>query len=234
MPPPDHRALKVLQAAARGDESDLVEAIECALFHLVKTGDSSSPEIGEALAIYEDDEYAHVFNALILANADEETAAGGIGVNTTTYSAYKYLFFDVQTFPHNLARARYVKRLQCEDEIRSLYEAALERGPSGIINRFRIGARPPLDPEAKIAETAAEMHDKFTAHRGYAVTSDIAKEALRWGEASLRAFKLALDNGRESRRSEGTVDDLRIALEIRNETNTPKELGLQVGDLVIE
>ena len=234
MPPPDHRAQRVLLAESRDDDSDIIEPLERALFHLVKTGTASSAEVGEAWAIYDDDEYRHVFNAIIIANADEADVVAGIGVNSTTYSAYKYLFFDVNTFPHTLARARYVKRLTCSDEMRALYEAAIERGAGGIINRFRIGARPPLDPEAKIAETAAEMHEKFTAHRGYGVTSEVAQEALRWGEASLRAFKLALDNGRESRRSEGTVDDLRIALEIRNETTTPKELGLQVGDLVIE
>jgi hypothetical protein len=231
---PDHRVQRVLDAVRDGSDDDLVEPLERSLFHLVKTGEAPSSEIEGALRIYRDEEYRHVFSALALAGANEEAVTVGLGLADTVFSAFKYLFFDASVFEHNLEKARYVRRLQCDEEHRKLYELAVERGPGELIERYRIGERPRLEPESVIYDAMGDMWSKFLAHRGYTVTSDHAKEALRWGEAALRTAKLVLDNSREERKNAGTVDDLRIALEIRNETRTPADLNIAVDDLVTE
>jgi hypothetical protein len=83
-------------------------------------------------------------------------------------------------------------------------------------------------------DALADMWGKFVTHRGYSVTSDTAKEALRWGEAALRTAKVVLETGREERKGASTVDDLRIALEIRNQTKSLEDLGVTADDLVVE
>jgi hypothetical protein len=43
-----------------------------------------------------------------------------------------------------------------------------------------------------------------------------------------------MEHGREERKGASTVDDLRIALEIRNETRTLQDLNVGPDDLVTE
>jgi hypothetical protein len=231
---PDQRARRIIAAAHDGLDEDIVEPLERELFHFVKNGTTASVEIQQACDLYWDAEFKHVINALFLAGSQIENASAGLGISETTLGAYRYLFFDPDKFPHNLAKTRYVKQLDCSDEFRALYELAIERGPNELIERFRIGARPRLEPETLIYDAMADMWSKFLTHRGFTVTSDTAKEALRWGEAALRTAKMVLENSREDRKNAGTVDDLRIALEIRNETKSLDDLGVEPGELVVE
>lgn len=233
-PLPDQRARRIIAAAHDGLDEEIVEPLERELFHFVKTGSTASAEIQQACDLYWDIEFRHVMNALFLSGGLISSVASGLSIAEATLSAYRYLFFDPDVFPHNLAKTRYVKRLECSDEYRALYELAIERGPSELIERFRIGARPRLEPETLIYDAMADMWSKFLMHRGFTVTSDTAKEALRWGEAALRTAKMVLENSREDRKNAGTVDDLRIALEIRNETKSLDDLGVEPGELVVE
>ena len=231
---PDHRARQIIAATRDGSDEDIIEPLDRELFHFVKNGSTASLEMQQACDLYWDPEFRHVLNALFLAGGQIEAIGTGLGISETTLGAYRRLFFDPDVFPHNLAKTRFVKRLDCADEYRSLYELAVERGPAELIERFRIGARPRLEPENLIYDAMADMWSKFLTHRGFTVTSDTAKEALRWGEAALRTAKMVLDNSREERKTAGTVDDLRIALEIKNETKTLEDLGVQPEELVVE
>lgn len=233
-PPPDHRAQRLIVAAKTEGAPEPEEPLERAFFHFVKTGEASMSEIPQAIELYSDEEFKHVLNALTLSGAHSETVAAGLGLSESVYQTYVYLFFDVDVFPHNLAKDRYIKLLRCNEELRKLYEIAIERGAHELIERYRIGAKPRLDPEELMYGAMTDMWSKFLTHRGYNVTSDVAKEALRWGESMLRVAKMLSDSGKEARRAEGAADDLRIALEIRNETKKPAELGIKPEDLVDE
>ena len=233
-PPPDHRARRIEASVSANAPDESLETLERAFFHFVKTGEAGMPEVPSACELYQDEEYRHLFSALALAEANGESVASGMGISETAYAAFRSLFFDVKVFPHNPAKTRYVKRLDCPDDFRQFYEVAIERGASELIERYRIGARPRLEPENLIYDAMGDMWTKFLSHRGFNVTSDTAKEAFRWGEGALRTAKLLLDNSREERRNAGTTDDLRIALEIRNETKTLEDLDLSPEDLVVE
>lgn len=229
---PNHRALRILTEAQAAENTASDDPLERSLFHFVKTGEESSQEVQQACDLYRDEEYRHVMNALILSGAHEERVEGGLGIPTAVYGSYRHLFFDIERFPHALAKTRYVKQLNCDPAFRAFYEVAVERGPNELIERFRIGVRQRLEPEDVMAEGLSDMWSKFLSHRGFSVTSDNSKEALRWGEAALRAAKIVLDINKEARRGEGTVDDLRIALEIRNDTHTLAEIQIRPEDLV--
>ena len=232
--PPEHRALRLFHAA--NDPSGLApeDPIERSFFHYVKTRQPEASDIPLAIELYEDIAYRHTFNALILSNAHPENVAAGIGLAENVYNTYKYFFFDTEVFPHNLAKVRYVKQLTCHEDLKKLYEIGIERGADELISRYRIGVRPNLDPEVVLNTALADMNSKFLTHRGYSVANDVSKEALRWGEATVRVAKMLLDGSKESRHSEGAMDDLRIALEIRNTTKTLDQVGIKPSDLVTE
>lgn len=231
---PDHKARRLIKEALSGQETTSTESLERDFFHLVKTQEAASNEVRLAADLYQDDEYRHVLNALFLANANDETMSASLAIPEAVLGAYRYLFFDCQVFPHNLARTRYVRDLACEERFKLLYQLAIERGPMELLERYRIGVRPRIDPDTVQAEGLADLWSKFTSHRGYSVTSDVAKEALRWGEAAIRTAKFVMETNREERRGALAVDDLRIALEIKNETKTLNDLGLQADELVVE
>lgn len=232
--PPDHRAQALIASAKTLAEPDTQEPIEREFFHLVKTHAHDSYELSQAVGLYADEEYRHIMGALLLTNVNEESLCAMLGLSEAVLGVYRHLFFDTSVFPHNLARTRFVKELNCRAELKALYELAIERGPNELLERYRIGIRPAIDPEIVMKDALGDMWGKFLSHRGYSVTSDTAKEALRWGEAALRTAKVVLDTSREERKGASTVDDLRIALEIKSETKTLSELGLQADELVVE
>lgn len=232
--PPDHRARRIIGEARRQAETQAQDPLERELFHFVKTGETASTELRVAVDLYADAEFRHILNALILTNANEELVTGTLGLQPASLEIYRHFFFDSTVFAHNLAKTRYVKELTCSPELRCLYELAIERGPIELLDRYRIGTRPHIEPDALMKDALADMWGKFVTHRGYSVTSDTAKEALRWGEAALRTAKVVLETSREERKGASTVDDLRIALEIRNETKSLEDLGVTADDLVVE
>lgn len=231
---PDFRAKRLIRESQTQDDTVATDSLERDFFHLVKTGRAASDEVQMAADLYLDNEYRHVLNALLLANANDEQISASLNVPESVLGVYRHLFFDCKTFAHNLARTRYVKELTCEEQLKFLYQLAIERGPSELLERYRIGPRPKTDPEFVLSESLADMWGKFLTHRGYSVTSDNAREALKWGEAAIRTAKIVMETNREERRGVNAVDDLRIALEIKNETKSMTDLGIQPDDLVVE
>lgn len=187
------------------------------------------PEVTDAYALYCDPEYRSIFSALALGNAHEDTVALGLDVLPAVFAAFKYLFFDVSVFPHNPAKARFVREIQ-SDEMRKYFELAIERGVDELIERYRIGARPPLDPDKVIQGVLSDSWGKFTAHRGYAVTTEVAKEAFKWGQAALRAALVEREIGKDKAIS--PVADLKIALKITDDTKSLDDLKLDPDELI--
>jgi hypothetical protein len=232
--PPDYRARRILTAIEDGEQVTLDDSMEIAFFHLVKNGESAMPELASAYDIYQDQEYRHIINALALSGANPESVAAALGMPEPIYRAYVSFFFDVNVFPHNLAKARYVRQVQCADELKKVYEVAIERGAEELLSRYQIGARPRMDPEDVMHGAMADMWSKFLSHRGYSVTADTAKEALKWGESAVRVAKMLGDGSREAQHARDAANELRIALEVRSTTKTLEELDIKPDDLVTE
>jgi hypothetical protein len=232
--PPDFRARRLIREAQTQADTQATDSLERDFFHLVKTGQAASEEVQLATELYSDNEYRHVLNALLLASANDEHVSASLALPEAVLGVYRHLFFDCKTFAHNLAKTRYVKELVCEEQLKFLYQLAIERGPSELLERYRIGPRSKTDPEFVLSESLSDMWGKFLTHRGYSITSDNAREALKWGEAAIRAAKIVMETNREERRGANAVDDLRIALEIKNETKSMTDLGIQPDDLVVE
>ena len=227
---PNHRALAI---EATEDPEVLIDPLSRSFFHYKLTG-TGEPDLVLAYETYLDPEYAHVFNALILSSASLENVTSGLGVDSRVYETYQHLFFDVTVFPHNLAKMRFVSQLDCPDEVKEYYKLAIERGASELIGRYQIGARLILEPATVMRAALSDMWGKFLTHRGFGATADTAKEALKWGESAVKVAKILMDNDQDAQHSKRGIDDLRIALDIRNVQRTVADLGISREDVVTE
>jgi len=232
MPPPDHRARRILGAAHDHADCPSDDPLERDLFHLVKNDTCASPDVRTAADLYADPEYRHIIDALLLAKAEAGAVEASLWLPATAYQTYGYLFFDTTSFGHALAATRYVQRLEVPPTVRELYQLALDRGPTTILDRYRIGERPRLDPERVMYEVLGDAYAKFLTHRGLAANHEVAKEALRWGHTAMRAAEALGDAARDASRATNAWDDLRIALRVTDLTKKPSDLDIDVTDLV--
>lgn len=228
---PDEVGARVIDAAQKQDDFT-GSPEEVSLFYSVKDPESRPllPEVSEALDIYDDDDYRHILNALILAKASDREIIAGIGVPAMVLSVYRRLFFDRSVFQHDLEVHRYIKGLHVSDDVRHHYESAAQQGPGVLIAKFVVGERPRMDPEEGLKIAYADIHSRFLEHRGHALTTAIAKAALSLAPTLLRAAAVvkAFNSGGEG------GEDLKRALELEtvDGTDTPEELGIELKDIM--
>lgn len=230
--PPDHRFHAVKTLVEGGLECELEDAVERELFCLLKTNACSIPDVSAAYDLYADPEYRHILNAVVLAGANDDHIVKGLRLQPGTHRAYCRLFFDTSAFPHVLAIKRYVQCLMVSDPIRQIYIRAIERGAGDVIDLYRVGERPRLDPENVMYEILGDSFRKFTSHRGEKADSDAAREALKWGQSAFGAAKQLLDKAVEDNKAKNAMADIQIALNVVDHTSKPASVGIDVKTLV--
>lgn len=227
---PDHRGRRVLELAASGKPIEGGHPSEVALFYLVKSGEVQSKDVEEAYCAYLDPDSAHVLNALILGKATDAEIQEALEVPEGVLQAYRHLFFDRGVFRHALDVIKYVRELGCGDPYHKYYKTAIEKGPMALANRFRVGERPGLDPRQVLKNLMHDKYDKFLSHRGHELTQNIAKEALKWGQAAAHAAALVIDKGGDEKRN--ALSELRLVLETRDLTQTPEQAGVDPTEVL--
>jgi len=203
--------------------------MDSALFHLIRSDDCPLPTVREAAGWYEDEGFAHLINALHLGKATNDSIGSGLDLDSLVLIPYFRLFFDRSVFRHSLDVLRYVDELEISDLHRGYYETAIQQGPDYLINRFRIGARPIIAPEKIIETVTNDQYDRFLLHRGKDLTSDEAKEALRWGQAAVSSANTLISTGKKDKDSAFTR--LKIALTTTDETKTMAQLDIKPEDI---
>lgn len=229
---PDHRARAILLEVASGDDTKSNDVVERDFFHYVKHGEASNIEVVTAFELGSDDEYKHVMNALIIGGVDEAYVCDGLRLSPMAFQAYTHLFCDVGVFPHVLAIARYIKRLDVSEEVRELYGRAVERGPKTVVDTFRVGERPRLDPDEVLDTVLGDMYSRFLSHRGKMITDEITKEALKWCQPVISLARALSDKNIDAKQRAAMGDDIKIALEIRDNTRSLADLGLKPEDIL--
>lgn len=229
--PPDHRAQRVLSAIQSGGEFRSDDADERHLYLTLTAKEAPSPDVEEAVLMWLNEESRHVFNALLLAKASDDQICAGLDTSVTALAPYKRLFFDRGVFRNALDVIGYVKNLDVADEVRAHYRTAIEQGPEFLINKFRVGARPSVDPRMAIQLVLNDSTDRFVSHRGQKIDSALAKEAMRWGAQALQAAAMSIDKG--SDQSANALSELRvIMLKMQDRTETPEQAGIDPTDVV--
>lgn len=230
---PDHRAREVAALAGRELAVTLEHPFESALYHLIRSADCPIPTVREAFEWYGDEGFAHLLNALQIGKAPLEMVAAGLDLDASVLVPYFYLFFDRSVFRHSLDVLRYIEMLDVSPLARGYYTTAVQQGPEYLLHRFRIGARPATNPEKIIETVANDQYDRFLSHRGQDVTSDVAKEALKWGQAAISSAGAMITHGKTQNR-DSAFKRLKIALSVNDETTTMEASGISPSDLAPE
>lgn len=208
------------------------DAMSSYYFYYVKGEAAADADFQTAAEIYDDAEYRHVLNALVIANANPVEVEANLGINSRVFDVYRTFFFDTTVFPHTMAKIRFVQELDAVEELRLHYEVAIQRGPDEIYKRYRVGKRPLLDATTVTQDAMTDMWDRFVTHRGGKITDEAVKEALKWGEAAVRSAKQIHEIKRLSETGSDGSNELRIALEVRETPSSPKETGVDLNTIV--
>lgn len=231
--PPDHRARRVIELAATATDYDGDHPVERDFFYLVKSGETTIPDVAVAYEIYQEPEDRHVFDALILARADDVLIADALRCPPSLLPTYRHLFCDVAVFRHTPAVFRYIRELPLDEDEqawRQYYLVATQQGPEYLANRFRVGVRPDVEPRKVLKTAVADMFDRFLAHRGQQLDSAIAQQALRWGNSAVTAAQVLIEKGGDTKKN--AMEELRVALETVDHTSTPEDAGINPDDVL--
>lgn len=227
---PDHNGLKVLECAAESRPFESTHPDEIALYQLVTKKDTALAAVADAYEIYISDEFRHSLNALLLANATDEQICPVLEVSQMTIRAYRYLFFDRSVFRHVFDIRAYVRELPIRTDWKTLYVEGIERGTEALLNRFRVGTRPQVEPRKVLEELMNDQFDRSKAHRGMNLTEEVAKQALNWGRAAVSTAQILLTNTPQTEKS--AMEEVRMQLITKEHTQTLTELNISVEDLV--
>lgn len=229
---PDYRAQQVCESVEAGIEPNTQDVLTQYFFHFVKGEHVPDEDFLIAAELYSDEEYRHILNALLLGCATREQIHDGLAIGPRVLEHYAAFFFDASVFPHNPARIRYINNLQINPEFITHYRMAVERGPEEVIRRYRVGWRPKIQPKAITEQLVDDMTARFNTHRGQPITSDHAREALRWGEAALRGAKQLHDFAVAADDANRGGNDLRIALTVETLKSAPSEVGIDPDEVI--
>ncbi len=225
---PDFRGLAAIQAATDGQatfESD--DPREASLFHLVKSQHATQLDVEEAFLLYSNDDYRHVMNALILANASDALISTSLEISFLVTSAYKWLFFERSVFRHVLDIRTWVTELtEPESEERKIYMVTILQGPEALAEKFAIGRRPNIDPKDALQDILTSLYARAQEHRGLKITDPIAQASLRTAKDAAAVAALLIDKG--GQQVKHALEDLKTALtlETKDLTTTPEEAGI--------
>lgn len=226
---PDHRGRAVLTAVSQGlTEFRSENPLETALFHLVKNKQVVQLDVEEAYALYREPGYRHAVNAVLIAKGDDALLSQGMEIASLVVSAYRHLFFDRSVFRHVLDMVSWINNLAVTDEHRNYYAIANQQGPEALVNMFRIGDKPEIDPKVVLNQVMVGQYQRFQEHRGLPITDPIAQAALRAGrEASVTAVMMIDKGGAQAKHA---LEDLKgaLSLETKDHTQSPEDAGIDM------
>ena len=227
---PDHNGRKVLECVSLSRQFVSTHPDEIALYQLLLKNDSALPSVNDAYGIYQSDEFRHSLNALLLANASDDVISPVLEIALATLRSYRYLFFDRSVFRHVFDIRTYVRELPIDTNTKSLYVEAIERGVDSLLNRFRVGTRPQVEPRKVLEELMNDQFDRSKAHRGLNLTEEVAKQALQWSRAATGTAQILLANSPKSEKS--AMEEVRMHLSTKEHTQTLVDLNISIEDLV--
>jgi hypothetical protein len=175
--------------------------------------------------------YRHVMDALALCAAKDVDVESALELRPGVYAVYRKLFFDRAVFSSVFAMRLYVQQLEVSDEEREVYSLAMQEGALRLLDRYRVGPRPSVDPQVVLEDMLGEAHSRAFEHRGRPITSRVATESFKWGRAAA-STAMAMKQSTSSNRIANALEQLEFALTSDDQTKAPEDLGLDPNDIV--
>lgn len=163
LPEPEPTDDVELEAARARELADLSDAHIAAVRRGVRS----------AIATYDVPMTRQLFDACLLAGADETDLAQAFSVDPLETVAYRHLFFDRNVFPNAFHLSHYIATRTDPGE-ETILRIALNQGFEAIVMQYGLGQ--PISPEAVLTNVLAADAAAHRRYRELPITSQATKE----------------------------------------------------------
>jgi hypothetical protein len=223
---PDHRYFEVKDAPEDHEWNDPLMA---ALAKLLKTGSSELSDVVYAYDLYKDTTHRAVLDAFVLSRMPLEHASRALEVPMSVLEAYCYLFMNLKAFRNKLELISYSMEYGGSDYGRELVRTAVSIGPDYLLWSFGDKGTQ-IDTRHIVKRTMMDSFFRSMAHKGNSLTSGVAKEAKSWMATAVKNAELL--EKLEPQTAKNAVDELRIALETRDDTLPAEQAPVALNEIL--
>ncbi len=219
---PSHR-FDAVKAAVETKERP-AEHLETELYNLLQ-GKQAGTDVTRAYDVYCHTYKREVLESFLLVSVPATEIEELIGIPTSAVEAYQHLFFDPDSFEDELDRIEYGHSYARNDFGAELKKFAIDLGKESLKIRISRGAHKvsSITVHGEIRSTAYMLAQRA---KTCSVTSDEAKEALRWAQVALKAAS------EEGEQEAAGIEQITFALEARDETTNEDKSGIEPKDIV--
>jgi hypothetical protein len=213
--PPQHRLLAVQDAVTNSILPPPSDLLMQGLYKLLLGKASVSPESEGAYELFLTPRHRTAMDAFFLAKAPIDLIAKVLEMQPSVAAAYGYLFMDTSVFQNRLELISYAMNYDSDEYGKELVRAAVTAGPEYLMWSYG-GSVGEVDSHFIVRKTMVDSFFRSMAHKGNALTSGVAKEAQKWMQTAIRNAEIL--EKLEPRTTQSAFDELRIALDSRDET----------------
>jgi len=220
---PNHRFDAVQTAVEKGSATP-TEPLEKELFLTLK-GKGQDETVQKALDIYQDNYKREVIESFLLVDVSRGDIEKVLGVLPSVVDAFEHLFFDTVVFENRLDKFSYARSYDRNDYGHAMKNAAMDYGGESLKISMS-AASSYVSPTAVQNEVRAVAYFMAQRAKTNSVDSNVARAALDWAKLALRAAEGAKEE------STAGVEQISIALEIKNETTNAENSGIEPDDIL--
>lgn len=225
---PRHKYLTV-KAAVDSAAPSPSDPLMASLYTLLSGGVCDDAEVTYAYDLYATPNHQAALDAFFLARMTLPEISNITEIPESVLATYAMLFMDLSVFRNRLEIVSYAGNYEGTDYGRELVRVAVTVG--GEYLRWTFGkAGDQLDNRSVVRLTMVDTFFRGLAHKGNALTSDTAKEALKWWSVSIKNAETL--EKIDPRTAKTAFEELRITLEQKDSTHTVESSPVKPADIL--
>jgi hypothetical protein len=185
--------------------------------------------VAYAADLYENADHRPVVDAFFLARTAMDEISRVLSIPPAVLEVYRYLFMDMSVFRNKLEVISYARDYEGSPYGKELVHTAVSVGPTYLRWAYGDGGGE-LDTRFVIRKTMIDAYFRGLAHKGNALSSNTAKEALKWWSTAIRNAE-SLEKI-DPHTTKEAVDELRMALEAKDDTLKPEQAPVPISDIL--
>ena len=196
---------------------------------LTKAPGSVSHDVSLAHDLYTEVEHRCVVDAFLLTRSQHHEIASVLEMDVAVIDTYAYLYMDMAAFRNRLEIVSYASRYDGDAYGKELVRTAVSVGADYM--HWAYGKpRDTFDPRKVIQHTMTDSFYRGMAHKGNALTTNVAKEAHKWWATAVKNAELSERLNPSTAKQ--AIEELRIALGKQDETHAPDDFEVPVTDIL--
>jgi hypothetical protein len=207
----------------------LSDPLQSALFDLISGGATDEHNVAYAHDLFKVPNHRAALDAFLLADVPFDQIAVTLNIPISVIQTYRYLFMDTTVFRNRLELISYAQSYPGDTYAQELVRAAVTIGLEYLLWAFSKSSTE-VDNRAVVRRTMIDSFFRGMAHKGNAITSATAKESQKWWATAIRNAQILEQI--DPRTAKSAYDELRLALEQRDDTKTVEQAPVPVGDIL--